>query len=103
VVPRPFLTFSLLAAVAAVSSVNAAQPAPEPAASDQANRSAPDDNDRLDPTKNVRPPTGARIGSSRTRQRVCQTRQQWDEQERAAQQAIKVRDRGVCSPGECSG
>lgn len=53
--------------------------------------------------RNVRPPTGTRLGSSRNRQRICQTREQWEQQEREAQEALKVRDRGTCSPGQCSG
>lgn len=53
--------------------------------------------------KTVKPPTGTRVGSSRSRTRICMTKGEWDEQARAAQEELKVRDRGICSPGECSG
>ena len=49
------------------------------------------------------PPTGTRVGSSRNRQRICQTRADWEQQAREAQEALRVRDSGVCSPGECRG
>lgn len=53
--------------------------------------------------KNIKPPTGTRVGSSRNRQRICQTRADWEQQAREAQEALRVRDSGVCSPGECRG
>lgn len=53
--------------------------------------------------KNVKPPTGTRVGSSRNRQRICQTRAQWDEQAREAQEQLRQRDKGLCSNGACSG
>ncbi|MBX7248071.1 MAG: hypothetical protein K1X35_03365 [Caulobacteraceae bacterium] len=56
--------------------------------------------------RTVRPPTGTRVTSGRTRQRICQTRAQWDDQAREAQEGLReVRDRGVCSGGaaNCKG
>jgi len=78
--------------------------APEPTATTATTADATGDND---PTKvvckNVKPPTGTRLASSRSRQRICQTREAWEEQEREAQEALKVRDRGTCSNGACGG
>ncbi len=80
-------------------------PVSEPVEPADATRST-DDVDR-DPTKmicrNVRPPTGTRVSRGRTRQRMCMSRADWEQQERDAQDALKVRDSGICSPGECRG
>jgi hypothetical protein len=105
------LRFALIAGLAGVISTAAmAQPsaqspgsAPEPTtnATSTADASANDPDKVI--CRNVKPPTGTRLGSARNRQRVCQTKEQWDEQARAAQEALKVRDSGICAPGECSG
>jgi hypothetical protein len=75
---------------------------PEPAAASSA---AIDIEGDSDPDKvicrSVRPPTGTRVQSGRSRQKLCMTRADWEEQERAAQEALKVRDSGLCAPGEC--
>jgi len=53
--------------------------------------------------KNVKPPTGTRVGSSRNRQRICQTKAEWDQQAREAHEQLRVRDKGTCSGASCSG
>jgi hypothetical protein len=40
--------------------------------------------------KNVKPPTGTRIGSARNRQRICQTKADWEQQELEAQEAART-------------
>lgn len=105
------LRFALIAALAVTGSTTAmAQPsaqapmnAPEPIT----NSSTTADTSSTDPDRiicrNVKPPTGTRIASARSRQRVCMTKADWEQQEREAQEALRVRDSGVCSPGECGG
>jgi hypothetical protein len=82
----------------------ATPPAPPPA---PATEPATGEASRFDPTRivcrTVKPPTGTRISDPRARQRLCMTQGDWEQQELDAQEALKVRDRGVCSPGECSG
>jgi hypothetical protein len=96
-----------LSGVIATSAI-AQSDASAPAASNgsSAAASTPTDPD-YDPNKvickTVKPPTGTRVGSSRNRQRVCQTRAAWDDQAREAQESLRVRDKGVCSPGQCAG
>ena len=104
------LRIALIAGLAGVLSTAAlAQPsgptaAQEPTANATSTADASGD---LDPNKvickNVKPPTGTRLGSSRNRQRVCQTREQWDEQAREAQEALRVRDKGTCAGNSCAG
>jgi hypothetical protein len=59
--------------------------------------------------RDVRPPTGTRLATSRKRTRMCMTRERWEQQERDAQEVLKTRDRGICSggidgtPNPCSG
>lgn len=95
---------TILAATGVVLLTAAAAPAPV-AEDPQAPAAAGDG--RLDPDKvvcrTVRPPTGTRVANARSRQKVCQTRQQWEDQEREAQEALKVRDRGICTGDNCSG
>ncbi len=43
----------------------------------------------------VKPPTGTRVGSSKNRQRICQTKAEWEQQAAEAQDALKIRDRGA--------
>lgn len=80
--------------------------APAPVAGTTPSPPAADDG-RLDPDKvicrTVRPPTGTRVANGRTRQKICQTREQWEDLERDAQEALKVRDRGICTGDNCSG
>ena len=94
----------LMAATAAVFLTVGAAPAP---GVESAPAPAAADDGRLDPDKvicrTVRPPTGTRVANARTRQKVCQTRQQWEDQEREAQEALKVRDQGICTGKECTG
>ena len=104
------LRLALIAGLAAgLAPAAMAQPsgptsAPEPTANTAATADTSGDNDPNKVIcKNVKPPTGTRLGSSRNRQRVCQTREQWDEQAREAQEALKARDRGTCSNGACGG
>jgi len=60
------------------------------------------ENDR-DPNKvicrDVRPPTGTRLATSRKRTKMCMTRERWEQQERDGQEVLKQRDRGICSGG----
>lgn len=102
----------LVGVVALASTLAVAQPAPvetETTATGAAAGAATDNGAASDndPSKvicrNVKPPTGTRLASSRNRQRVCMTKAEWDDQAREAQEALKVRDSGVCSPGQCSG
>ena len=91
------VTGAVLMAVAAAPAT-AAEGAPSPTVPD----------DRLDPNKvicrTIRPPTGTRVASARNQRKVCQTRQQWEAQEREAQEALRVRDRGICtSTDRCKG
>jgi hypothetical protein len=101
--------FTITVAVGVLASAAAAQQPAEVSAPEPTTNSdgTADTIGRDDPTKvicrSVRPPTGTRVTSARTRQKVCLTREQWDQQAREAQEALKVRDSGVCSPGECSG
>ena len=81
----------------AASPAPSPQGAPEPATEDSRN-----DPDKII-CRTVRPPTGTRVANARTRQKVCQTRDQWEELEREAQEALKVRDRGICTGERCSG
>lgn len=53
--------------------------------------------------RRVRPPTGTRVAGPQTRQQMCMTQSDWEQQELDAQEALKVRDEGTCSPGQCSG
>jgi hypothetical protein len=96
---RAFLavTGAVLLAVAAAPAT-AADGDPAPAAADE----------RFDPSKvicrTIRPPTGTRVVNARSQRKVCQTRQQWEDQEREAQEALRVRDRGICTnPERCKG
>jgi len=60
-----------------------------------------DDSD-FDPLKivcrRVQPPTGTRIISPQTRQTMCMSRADWDQQEAEAREVLKERDRGICAP-----
>lgn len=53
--------------------------------------------------RRVRPPTGTRIAGAQTRQQMCMTKADWEQQELDAQEALKFRDEGICSGSECSG
>ena len=53
--------------------------------------------------KRVRPPTGTRIIGQQTRQQMCMTRSDWDILEQETQEAIRERDKGVCSGSSCAG
>jgi hypothetical protein len=48
--------------------------------------------------KRVQPPTGTRIVSGQTRQQMCMTRADWEQQEAEAREVLKERDRGICAP-----
>lgn len=45
----------------------------------------------------MRPPTGARLVGSRSRQKVYKSRIGWEEHEREAQEALRVSDAGSCA------
>ena len=51
--------------------------------------------------RKVRPPTGTRIISSQTRQRMCMTGADWEQQELDAQEVLRLRDEGVCGDPSC--
>jgi hypothetical protein len=76
--------------------------APEP----MANPTSTADASASDPDKiicrNVKPPTGTRLGSARNRQRVCQTKADWEQQEAEAQEAARnaTRNGANTMPGE---
>jgi len=53
--------------------------------------------------KTVKPVTGTRVSSARSRTKVCMTKQQWDDQAREAQEQLNQRNRGVCSGSNCAG
>lgn len=92
-----------LSSTIALAQAPAEPPAPPPPATPPATEEA----SRFDPTRivcrTVRPPTGTRISDPRARQRLCMTQADWEQQELDAQEALKVRDKGVCSPGQCGG
>lgn len=48
--------------------------------------------------RRVQPPTGTRIISPQTRQTMCMSRADWDQQEEDAREVLKERDRGICAP-----
>lgn len=68
---------------------------------------SPSPADATDPDKvvckTVRPPTGTRVSSGRTRSKMCMTKADWDEQARQAQEMLKLRDSGMCPNEKCSG
>lgn len=47
--------------------------------------------------RKVRPPTGTRVVGSQTRQRMCMTKADWEQQELDAQEAFRERDTGICA------
>lgn len=53
--------------------------------------------------KTVKPVTGTRVSSSRTRTKLCMTKREWDQQALEAQEQLNQRNRGVCSGGNCAG
>ena len=53
--------------------------------------------------RTVKPVTGTRVSSARSRQKMCMTKREWEIQEQEARDALKVRDRGTCAPGACTG
>lgn len=94
---------TIFAMAGAVLLTVAASPAPSPQAAPQpATEGSRGDPDKII-CRTVRPPTGTRVANARTRQKVCQTRDQWEELEREAQEALKVRDRGICTGDHCTG
>jgi len=107
------LRLALIAGMAGlISSAAIAQPmlqapAAEPPEPSSNPSTTADDAARGDPNKiicrTVRPPTGTRVSSARSRQKVCMSKADWEQQERDAQEQLRVRDSGVCAPGECRG
>ena len=53
--------------------------------------------------KTVKPVTGTRVASSRSRTKVCMTKREWDQQAIEAQEQLNQRNRGTCSGANCSG
>lgn len=53
--------------------------------------------------RTVKPPTGTRVSSSRTRTKLCMTKREWDQQAVEAQEQLNQRNRGTCSGGNCAG
>lgn len=81
----------------ASSTEPAADPAPSTAVS-------ADDYDPLKVVcRKVRPPTGTRIISGQSRQTMCMSNRDWEQQELDAQEALRERDKGICSNGACGG
>ena len=85
------LRLALIAGVAGLlSSAAVAEPSvPTGTSEPTTNASTTADSSANDPNKvickNVKPPTGTRLASSRNRQRICQTKADWDQQELDAQ------------------
>jgi hypothetical protein len=48
--------------------------------------------------RKVRPPTGTRIISGQTRQSMCMSNVDWEQQELDAREVLRERDRGICAP-----
>lgn len=65
------------------------------------------EDEEYDPLKvvcrKVRPPTGTRVISGQTRQRMCMSNADWEQQELDAQEALRERDKGTCSGNACGG
>lgn len=69
---------------------NAPSGAPEPSTNSAMTADTSSNNDPNKVIcKNVKPPTGTRLGSSRNRQRICQTKADWDQQELEAQEMAR--------------
>ena len=100
------VTFAALLAGAAVAAQDPGADSNRPGAPD-ADAEAAAQEDDFDPTKivcrRVSPPTGTRVTGRQTRQRMCMSRADWEQQELDAQEALKVRDEGICSPRQCNG
>lgn len=97
-----------VAGLLATAAVAQSTPAPDTDADDDASTvAAASDERRYDPMRvicrKVRPPTGTRIQSSQTRQKMCMTAADWEQQELDAQEALGERDKGICGPGQCGG
>jgi len=80
---------------------------PEPSSATAPDTSTEAKTDNEDPDKiickTVKPVTGTRVSSARTRTKMCMSKREWEIQEQEARDALKGRDSGVCSPGQCSG
>lgn len=50
--------------------------------------------------RRVRPKTGTRIVSAKNDSRICLTQEEWERRTEVAREALRERDRGVCS-GSC--
>ena len=53
--------------------------------------------------KTVKPVTGTRVASGRTRTKLCMTKREWDQQALEAQEQLNQRNRGTCSGSNCAG
>ena len=74
----------------------ASEPGPPPAdTADVGAEGAGEDGDKV-VCRTVKPPTGTRVSSGRSRQRRCMTKDQWEQEAREAQEFLKLRDSGVC-------
>ena len=89
------LRLVLIAGLAGVvASAALAQPSPTTGTTEpMSNPPSTADASATDPDKvvckNVKPPTGTRVGSSRNRQRICLTKAEWDQQARDAQETAR--------------
>ena len=79
----------------------------EPEAAEPAQSTAANASDDYDPLKvvcrKVRPPTGTRLITGQTRQTMCMSNADWEQQELDAQEALGERDKGICSGSSCAG
>jgi len=80
------------------------QSAPEPSSN---SATTADPSASADPSKvickNVKPATGTRLTSSRSRQRICMTKADWEQQEAEAQEAARgARNSANTMPNESS-
>jgi len=99
-------------ALAAVTAV-AAQPMfggepPEPSAGSFAPTADEKARENVDPDKvvckTVKPVTGTRVSSARTRNKVCMTQREWDQQADEAKEGLRGATRGQFdAPGENAG
>ena len=101
------VTLAALLAGAATAAQDPGGAVQDPPSAPPADVEAADELMDFDPLKivcrRVRPPTGTRLVGQQTRQQMCMSRADWEQQELDAQEALRERDKGVCSGSSCSG
>ena len=98
---RVVIAVGLAALISSAALANPVLQAPEPPEPTTGPETAADDGVR-DPDKvicrSLRPPTGTRVRSARTRQKVCLTKTEWERREEEAREMLRARDSGTCQP-----